>query len=239
MSETKTSRSTPALNPKLNQALTNYVAAATAAGVALLAANPAAEAKVVYTPANQQLTFSGAHTQIPFDINGDGIPDITFSWGTLGYGSYIAVGPAAGNGIVGAPGSAAALVWGTRVGPKDAFVSSPELMVAASGCHSKCSVHGPWANVYDRFLGVKFLISGQIHYGWVNLNMHDNAEITGYAYETIPNKPLVAGEKTEPQASVSGRDLLAPSSQPATLGMLARGADSLAIWRREENVVVQ
>jgi hypothetical protein len=223
------------LSSALEKKLAAYISAAGAAGVALLATQ-SAEAKIVYTPANQQLVFHGSGSQVSFDINSDGIPDIIFTWGTLGYGSYIAVGPATGNGIIGAPGSAAALVWGVRVGPKDAFVTTPELMVAASGCHSKCSIRGPWANVYNRFLGVKFVISGQTHYGWVNMNMHNGAVITGYAYETVPNQPIIAGDKSGPTvANASDRaDLPTPSKQPATLGFLARGADGLAIWRREE-----
>jgi len=223
------------LSSKLEKKLAAYISAAGAAGVGLLATQ-SAEAKIVYTPANQQLVFQCNGCQIPFDINSDGIPDILFTWGTLGYGSYIAVGPAAGNGIIGAPGSAAALVWGVRVGPKDAFVTRPELMRAVSACHSKCSTRGPWANVYNRFLGVKFVISGQTHYGWVNLNMHSGAVITGYAYETVPNQPLIAGVKSGPTVANASApaDLLAPSKHPATLGLLARGADGLAIWRREE-----
>lgn len=233
-------RTTLRLNSKLDRSLAAYMTAATAAGVGLLAATNA-EAKIVYTPADQILVFHGNDSQMPFDINGDGIPDILFTWGTVGYGSYVGASPEAGNGIVGAPGSAAALPWGTRIGPKDAFVTTAELMMERAGCHSKCSTFGPWAGKYNRFLGVKFTIGGETHYGWVNLNMtRGSGTITGYAYETIPNKPLVAGEKTESTgASLSMGEQLSPSPQPATLGLLARGADGIAIWRRDDEVAVR
>jgi len=59
-------------------------------------------------------------------------------------------------------------------------------MVLVSGtCGVACSSRGrgPWAGIYNRFLGVKFQISGQTHYGWVNVDMRSRT-ITGYAYET-------------------------------------------------------
>jgi hypothetical protein len=63
--------------------------------------------------------------------------------------------------------------------------------------------------------------------------------LTGYAYETIPNKPIVTGKtkgpdedsRLEPPSSVT---LTAATSKPATLGMLAMGARGLSIWRRED-----
>jgi len=49
--------------------------------------------------------------------------------------------------------------------------------------------------------------------------------MSGYAYETIPNKPITAG-KTE------GPDVI--TVQPATLGHLAAGASAIPAWRRAD-----
>jgi len=51
------------------------------------------------------------------------------------------------------------------------------------------------------------------------------ATMSGYAYETIPNKPITAG-KTE------GPDVI--TVQPATLGHLAAGASAIPAWRRAD-----
>jgi hypothetical protein len=67
-----TLRAPSPLNAKLNQRLSAYVTAASAAGVAMLAAAPFAEAKIVYTPANLRMTLGG---NLPIDINGDGVDD--------------------------------------------------------------------------------------------------------------------------------------------------------------------
>jgi hypothetical protein len=96
---------------------------------------------------------------------------------------------------------------------------------------------------------LKFTINGQVHYGWARFNvkvLHDGHNyrttplLTGYAYETVPNKPIITGQTqgpeddndfTEPNASLS-----MPARQTATLGMLALGAPALSIWRRKESV---
>ena len=67
------------------------------------------------------------------------------------------------------------------------------------------------------YLGMKFVIQGKAHFGWTRLNVgctntKVNATLTGYAYETVPNKPIIAGK-------THGPDVV----EPATLGQLASG----------------
>lgn len=86
----------------------------------------------------------------------------------------------------------------------------------------------PGVNVRNRYLGLSFKINGKTHYGWARLNVklmpyHGfTATLTGYAYETIPNKPIIAGKTTGP-------DIV--TVQPATLGQLAAGAAAIPAWR--------
>jgi len=66
--------------------------------------------------------------------------------------------------------------------------------------------------------------------------------LSGYAYETIPNKPIIAGQtkstddiddsNVRPNAA-----LTVPTAESATLGALALGAPGLSIWRRDERVL--
>jgi hypothetical protein len=60
--------------------------------------------------------------------------------------------------------------------------------------------------------------------------------LTGYAYETIPNKPIITGRTKGPEDSTEEPNvsLTAAIPKPATLGMLAMGAPALFIRRREE-----
>lgn len=88
--------------------------------------------------------------------------------------------------------------------------------------------YGPWENsgkgVKNRYLGLRFTFKGKIHYGWARLNFPNppGATLTGYAYETVPNKPIITGK-------TKGPDVI--TVQPASLGRLAQGSAGLAAWR--------
>ena len=84
---------------------------------------------------------------------------------------------------------------------------------------------GDWANVTNKYLGVRFRTGNQLHYGWARLSVRVNsstitAHLTGYAYESTANTPIHAGQRME------GTE--APASEGAanhrSLGSLARGA---------------
>ena len=93
------------------------------------------------------------------------------------------------------------------------------------------------------YLGVKFLDKeGALHYGWVRVtNNFVFATITGYAYETIPNKPILAGaiNETGDEASLlePSRSTTSKGAQSASLGYLALGSVGLSAWRREDEVI--
>ena len=169
------------------------------------------------------------------DLNHDGNADFVFNnWWTGGNGT--SVGPQGtlsilpaqkgdGNAIVGyrtaGQGSllyfASALQAGARIGPKRLFLSPNHvdwMYVAGSS-------FGQWKDVRNRYLGFKFAIKAKTHYGWARLNVSFNptnrkitAILTGYAYETTPNKAIIAGKTKGADDCVD---------QPATLGRLALG----------------
>jgi len=127
-----------------------------------------------------------------------------------------------------------------KIGPKEPF--SGKIMAFSS---SSEGTFGQWANVSNRYLGLKFNIKGKAHYGWLRLTVRLSgharitATLTGYAYETIPNKAIIAGATKGPDdISLEEQDaaLTMSTSEPATLGVLAMGAPGLSIWRREEQV---
>jgi len=106
--------------------------------------------------------------------------------------------------------------------------------MAEKGWNAGWGYLGRWANngqgVRNRYLGLKFMIRGKIHYGWARLNVtlgHNTdvvtATLTGYAYETIPNKAIIAGK-------THGKDVI--TLEPASLGHLARGASAISAWRK-------
>ena len=240
MPHTRTNSARPesSINPKLNQRLTAYVAAASAACIGSLAVAPSAEAKVVYTPTNVVLT-----TPIEIDLNHDGITDFSIGFAGYQHDLLLAVAPQVAGNAVRGNGSAACGFFGVPVGPGEKFATNSYfghgVRMASFYAYGISQSYGPWANVTNRYLGFKFLINGAFHYGWARVSVTNELRtvvLTGYAYETTPNTTIIEGHLSGGTAeSVAPSDLLAPTQQPATLGMLARGADGLALWRREEN----
>jgi hypothetical protein len=101
------------------------------------------------------------------------------------------------------------------------------------GCES--STQGQWMYTKHRYLGLQFTIKGEIHYGWARVTVTRAAvsrgknsiaaTLTGYAYETIPNKAIITGK-------TKGPDVI--TLEPATVGHLAQGASGIPAWREKK-----
>ena len=224
------------MGANLEKNLAAYMAAAGAAGVGVLAVAPPAQAKVVYTPVNVTI---GENSQYLLDLNHDGVNDFSFSHFAYGNWDHFYANGLAANRIFG-NGSASALRFGVPIGPNGHF-SHFGLIEKSGATSGSNNDFGKWLNVQNRYLGLQFSINGQTHYGWARLTVKSGivGTLTGYAYETIPNKRILAGQTSGPEVAgvVKGEELLMPRERPQSLGMLARGADGLAIWRREEEMV--
>jgi len=103
-----------------------------------------------------------------------------------------------------------------------------------------CYNSGPWLNKTNLYLGLQFQIQGKLHYGWARMSvkiLSDNscspytncliATLTGYAYETVPNKPIIAGKMKESNVV---------TLEPASLGHLAQGSSGLSAWHKTNPV---
>jgi hypothetical protein len=241
------------LTESINHRVNLYSAAAVAAGVSMLALAQPADAEVVVTKANLPITHLAS---VSLDLNKDGIADFQFSLYTFAYHSFFAdltVQGLTGGEVVGSPGSrgayASALIRGAKIGPSAHFSSDNGFAsiershgAAISSTFYSRHTYGKWGdNPPNRFLGVKFLINGATHYGWVRLTVISaprrpiSATITGYAYETIPNKHILAGIPPKPSADTQAQQEGEKPGRPS-LGMLALGVDGLALWRREETL---
>jgi hypothetical protein len=239
-----------------------YTLAAGAAGVCILALAQPAEAKIVYTPANIRL---GMNQHYDLDLNHDGItdfsiwdirkvsknpqctPDVPWIRDSLVVGQSVSYGERVEGGRL-----ARALAKGKHIGRSQRFGSylSAQMLVQVHGLTSRCQpinvAYGNWTDVKDHYLGLMLKISGKTHYGWARLSVHPFlggnivAMLTGYAYETIPGKSIIAGQtKGQDDNSMEQPEaaLTVPTPKPATLGSLAMGSPGLSIWRRKVSVV--
>jgi hypothetical protein len=223
------SRQTTTLSPTLDRHLIAYAAAATAAGVSMLASTPAA-ASVVYTPADIPIRTSYA-----MDLNHDGISDFALNIAVIsesdgGIGILNLRLDVPGNGV--RPkgqfaADAAALPQGARIGPLKSFTSALSsyggVFMYAHGEFSHTGVKtsfsdGPWVKQTNKFLGLRFLIGDRFHYGWARLTTTPGGTVlTGYAYESDAGHQILAGQ-------ISGNDVQPEFVSPAMLGTLAKGS---------------
>jgi hypothetical protein len=248
----------------LDEVLERRVLLYLVAAGATLAGASAAQAKVVYTPSNAVVSLFGPRLEI--DLNNDGTADFQLA-ASFGYSSSGRGGCPSGvrqmtvsgvglkghntpsNGIVGSDlgqplGLATALKRGAPIGGNAKFYNLSqgghfgqvlEYFVGAS-----CRGSGNFQNVTNRYLGVRFIIDNQVHYGWIGFrtvtlggsNGRDDlaAKLAGWAYETEPNKSIVAGAMGEQDAESNSAALR--SAEPTSLELLAAGHVAVADWRR-------
>jgi len=203
-----------------------YALAASAAGVGTLLSANAAEAKIIYTKAT--IYIQSGYTY-DLDLNHDGRTDFVLQnklspcCSSTYSDALNASGKGPHNRLVKSSGYAAALKAGSPVGPHDSFANAGVMALSVERVWTHNSSFGPWVNVKNRYLGLRFTIKGKTHYGWARLNVTAGqgitATLTGYAYETIPNKPIIAGKTRGPDVVT-----VPQGTAPGSLSRLALGS---------------
>jgi len=235
------SRTAARISESLHHRLNSYALAASAAGVGALALAVSAEAKIIYTPAHKVI---GKGQTFKLDLNHDGMVDFglyIYTCTTLVCTTYrkeffIYGHDNATYNVIGITGStadgagiAAALRKGSKIPGKSSVFEDAVLAGKSSSRYL-----GNWLpNVKNRYLGLTFYVNGKKHYGWARVSVRTRQHpftvtgvLSGYAYETIPNKPIIAGK-------TKGPDVI--TLQDASLGHLARGAEAIPAWRGKES----
>src|ERR1039458_298259 len=220
----------PSTEPKpLNQRLAKRLLAyATMAGAGIAPAT----AEIVYTPTHKNIDMD-----FYLDLNHDGIGDFHIhSYYLSGFASLNVIPMVSGNkiaavhhecGFRGQSTAAAPLPLGAVIGPNSPFQASATCMLHEN---ESSAPTGPWLGEQDHYLGLEFYINGQKHFGWARLSVQPVecfpciGRIFGYAYETIPGKPIIAGDQGHSSSA---------ALEPLTLGALALGSQGLNLWRKE------
>jgi hypothetical protein len=227
------------LASQLHHKLNAYTLSAAAASVSIFTVAPA-DAEIIFTPVDGAIA-PGSKYQL--DLNHDGVIDFTIEndlhLSTTPFGDDLNLVPARGNAFW--QGSrerfneitAAALATGVPVGKGKPFVFQRANMAYASLTAFTYVSGGPWRNVADRFLGLRFLINGEVHFGWARLSVISDshreavhATLTGYAYETEADTPILTGQISDSAEN----DFLITT---VNLALLALGAQALPVWRSE------
>ncbi len=208
-----------------------------AAGTAgLLASSESAEARIVYTPVHKllpctQRTISSCSGTLKLDLHRHRQTDFILRGGGGGGGGGLAIGPRSNTNAIWRTSAweAARLPYGAVIKSNNHLQPGRAGMFSWDRTSTTFS-SGPWAGGTSGYLGLRFFIRGRVHYGWARVTTYADAwktnkyaTLDGYAYETIPNKPIIAGK-------TKGPDVIPVA--PATLGHLARGASVIPTWRK-------
>jgi hypothetical protein len=212
------------ISDALHRRLNSYAVAAGAAGVAMLACSPAAEAALVCR--NLSIAFISNNTFpltvqdqafAPFQVAQTGSNYFSSSYGRFFSWNRAFLTPNSGgaNVLLGSGGLAANLAAGASIGPAAQFGKPGSYgmlftygkgfrFVAKGG--SLLKHRGNFDLQKSNYVGFEFSQAGAVHYGWVRLavsfkssyKQHKNTilHILGYGYESSPNTAIAAGSCT-------------------------------------------
>jgi len=204
----------------INELLESRLLLYTLAAGATLASSVPSQAEVVFTPSTAGLHGIG---KLAIDLDNDGTVDVTVRVGHCNsFSGYQKVGCISAYGAtrvdrIAMSGrrfiTAAAFEKGVSVGASNSFRAR-----AFMGTGFGSDYYGHWSHVANRFLGVKFVINGETHFGWIGFRSVTGAyaltaKFAGWAYETNPDTPIVTGDTGNAD----------PIFQPTSLETLAAG----------------
>jgi hypothetical protein len=185
--------------------------------LASLVGIPAA-AEIVYTPTNISIPSGNSYN---IDLNHDGINDFTLRSTYLedycqtgdGYLWSLNALSSDGNAVVAAigrvgSGYVSALQYGVAVNAGQGLNPAASLMALLYWGFCGTGMEGEWLNLPDRYLGVQFQgADGASHYGWAKIAttayvdrygvLHAVTILSGFAYETVPGKGILAGQRSD------------------------------------------
>ena len=187
-----------------------------------------AQAQIIYTDVIPDQVYNQFNDTCLIDLDDDGQLDLRIRYvldnvgqscsggctGQMAYPRHVFVDPMPGNLIADSAmayvnelssGDAidGSLLWGADAGQLliEKVGASCTVWLGGSIC-AAIYPNGDWglAPPATGFVGVQFLIGGQIHYGWVRLRVQSgpggtmNLFLLDYAYNSVPGEPILAGE---------------------------------------------
>lgn len=175
-----------------------------------------ANAGIIYT--DEAPDFNGViGSQYFLDLNNDGNDDFRI-WHNGSSNLYISP-LTSSNEVLGSGGATFAYPFALSSG---AMISSGAGSFFNNGYsggfqslnYGSCSF-GNWCNVTDRFIGLRFSIGGNIHYGWVRLDVNNAGSVwtvKDYAYDDVMGTGIPAGSMgtpgtASPSSGIIGTDI--------------------------------
>lgn len=169
--------------------------------------SPTDESNIIYTDIEPDLNGKNIKDSYNLDLNNDNIIDFTLSSfnDSLVDWLLISTNPNNKNGIM------SVAPWYTHPVPLDSGQEIFNLRGYRDGEFyetwsvfnvGRCFAGEPecsydWENKVDKYVGLRFFVKGETHYGWARIEVSSPSQwvIKDYAYNATPNKPILAGQK--------------------------------------------
>lgn len=182
----------------------------------MIAGSHAAEGGVIYTNANQTLNNPGS---ITIDLNNDN----TFE-GNLNLTNpdgpnnllNLSLNLNANAGVLAENNQVNPLNLNDTIGPDGNFLTNN--LGDSNNFNLVNNDVGPFNDVTNGFIGFRFSLNDNSHFGWARISVSDVVTLHDFAYENTPNTAINAGDGI-------------PVPEPGTLALLAAGATGLLAWR--------
>ncbi len=167
-----------------------------------------AQGTIVFVNPSQPIPYSDALGSTSIDFNGDGVADFTLSGG-----QDINLTPLNNNAIIAVPeppGDLGAFIYAFSQGAPISSSLDPVLVWWGSDGNGPPGIVsatdlgalGYFAYRTDpTYAGIRLDVGEALYYGWVHIQNFGGSnwgQISDWAYETIPNTPILAGQVPEP-----------------------------------------
>jgi len=202
-------------NSTLSKKLKNYSALAGTVTAAVAGAN----AQIIYTDVNPDVTVNGNLSGYALDLDNDANADFLFATvDTIVVGStasitvkrVVALPYQSGNAIAGSTsvGSNATYIYPLALNNGDGIgaamswhsgTSNAQSMASFLSNGSNSASFGNWLGVTDKYIPLRFMIGGANHYGWARFDVVSSADqftIKDYAYNGTADGGLQAGAQS-------------------------------------------
>ena len=208
----------------MNEKLKNKILKYSALTSSVIALPFDSNAQIIYQDINPDNVVTGLNDQDTINLNLDGINELIFMTSEANFNGSFASGPYIGQnyinyvngGFVGGLNNTEMQVNGLNevltlnsndpinnsqnfynIFPYMLTLGVKSTIVAQSASFSSTSYQGNWPNIDDKFLGLKFSIGSNTHFGWVRLSVTadcDSIILKDYAYNNSPNQGIQAGQ---------------------------------------------
>ena len=226
------------LSSRLDQLLTSYAMAATAAGVAMLACAVPANARIVCGHSSASIVGEGT---IPFNPAKSQFAPFNMAQtyfggaGTTWNRAFLTPNTKGASDLLATNNLPRPLANGEVIGPNGHFGKGNSYgLLLTYGNYRGGTTNNHNGNFpFDKsaYLGYKFSISGQDHFGWARLRVdiqkpHTVTKLLAFGYETVSGKAIKAGSCASADATTTDADTKTSGNEltAATLGLLALGA---------------